>query len=114
MCRKIMLRSVSLLYVCAVILVLAAAGLPQQNKKDQKKVRDLVAVADKNFRDKNYQGAVDGYNEVLKLDPQNAPAHFWKGAAHVYLKQDDQALTELDAALSQGYNRPLDVYVLRW
>ena len=107
------LGSVLFVYALAAVLLLAVVGV-SQNKKDQKKVRDLTAAADKSFRDRNYQAAAEGYSEALKLDPQNANAHFWKGAAHVYLKQDDQALSELDAALAQGYTRPLDIYVLRW
>jgi superkiller protein 3 len=111
--RKSVVRSISLLYVFALVLVLGGQALPQ-SKKDQKKVRDLLSTANKNFNQRNFQAAVDGYAEILQIDPKNAAAHFWKGAAHVNLKQSDQALTEFDAAINNGYNRPLDVYQLRW
>ena len=113
MMRKWVTRSISLLYVFVLILLLGGQALPQ-NKKDQKKVRDLISTADRNFNQKNFQAAIDGYGEVLQIDPKNAAAHFWKGAGHVNLKQNDQALSEFDAALANGYNRPLDVYTLRW
>ena len=111
--RKSVIRSISLLYVFALILLVGGQALPQ-NKKDQKKVRDLLTTADKDFRQRNFQAAIDGYTQALQIDAKNAAAHFWKGAAHVNLKQNDQALTEFDTALTQGYNKPLDVYILRW
>lgn len=105
------------LAVCGWALALLfcfSADLSAQSKKDQKKARQLAEQAEKAFRQRNYRNAVDLYTQSVALVPVNAEGHFWKGAAHFYLNEYDQALPEFDLALSQSYKKPLDVYQLRW
>jgi superkiller protein 3 len=101
-------------HVLLFTLVLCFAGaIDAQNKKDAKKAKQLVEQAEKAFRQKNYRSAIDNYAESIVLAPNNAAAHFWKGYAHYYLKENDQALNEMNTAFTQGYT-PLDVYKVRW
>lgn len=101
--------------VAIVVLMMLCTGVSDgQDRRDQRRARDLRESADRNFRLKNYQAAIEGYALSLQADPQNAETHFWKGAAHAYLKQADEALAEFDAALQKGFKRPLDVYLFRW
>ena len=99
------------LMVCAV-LALSVAGFGQ-SKKDIKKADQLVREGDRIFNQKNYRGAIEKYAEAIVLVPKNAKAHYWKGYAHYYLKENDQALSELNTALEQGFPA-LDVYKVRW
>ncbi len=83
-----------------------------QSKKDQKTAKKFIEEADKNFQQKNFQAAIEKYSQAVALVPNNAKAHFWKGYAHYYLKDFDQSLTEMYAALAQGH-APLEVYKVR-
>lgn len=90
-----------------------SAGADAQSKKDQKKAKQLVEQGDKFFRQKDYRNAIDQYSQSIKLVPNNGNAHFWKGYAHYYLKENDLALVDLDLALSQKY-KPAEIYKVRW
>ena len=100
----------ALLIAAFSVLALEAGA---QSKKDQKKARQLVEQGDKAFRQKNYQAALEQYRQAVVLVPNNGNVRFWKGYAHYYLKENDQALAEFNLALRFGY-KPLDVYKLRW
>ena len=84
-----------------------------QPRRDIQKAKKLSDEGDAFFRQKNYQAAIDKYAEAIVLVPNNAYPHFWKGYAHYYLNQFDQAAAELDTALTQGH-KPLDIYRIRW
>lgn len=89
----------------------AVAGA--QSKKDVKRSNQLVDLGNRDFRQKNYRAAVDKYAEAVAIVPKNAAAHFWKGYAHYYLKENDEALAALDSAASNGY-APVEIYKVRW
>lgn len=92
----------------------SAAVVPAQSKKDREKAQKLVAQGDRAFNQRNYREAIAKYAEAIILVPNFAPVRFWKGYAHYYLKEYDQALAEFDQALAKGFNKPLDVLRLRW
>ena len=94
-------------------MVLCGAVAAQPGKREQREAKKLVEIADKAFKAKNYQGAVDGYARSIAIVLNQPYAHFWKGYAHYYLKQNDEALAELNTALSQGY-KASEVYKVRW
>ena len=48
------------------------------------------------------------------LAPNSPNPRFWKGLAHFYLDEHDMALPDLNSAMEKGYNKPLDVYLVRW
>lgn len=99
---------------CLVFFVFSSASdISAQDKKKMKQAMKIAADGDAVFQQKNYQGAIDKYAEAIALYPTLPKAHFWKGYALYYLKEYDQAVLDLDAALAQGY-KPLDVYQIRW
>ncbi len=109
---KVMPKFVSCSLMVCSVLALSVAGFGQ-SKKDIKKADQLVKEGDRIFNQKNYRGAIEKYAEAIVLVPKNPKAHYWKGYAHYYLKESDQALSELNIALDQGFPA-LDVYKVRW
>lgn len=84
-----------------------------QTKKQIKQAKNLTDEGDKSFQRKEYQKAINKYAEAISLVPSHPTPHYWKGYAHYYLSEFDQAIAELNVALERGY-KPLDVYKLRW
>ncbi|MDQ6788218.1 MAG: tetratricopeptide repeat protein [Acidobacteriota bacterium] len=112
--RKIITSFISLcLLLTAVSTLVIKINGQGQNKKQIKQANSLVAEGDTSFQQKNYRVAIDKYTQAIALVPNLAKAHFWKGYAHYYLKEFDQAIPEMDTALAQGYT-PLDVYRVRF
>jgi len=111
MLRRLDLKPVAFLVICLALLVPTSATFAQ-SKKDKKQAQQLAQDALKAYNQKNYRITVDKAAESLALVPVNADLHFWKGYAHYYLKEFDNAVSELDLALSQGY-KPLEVYRVR-
>jgi tetratricopeptide (TPR) repeat protein len=97
----------------AAVLVFSTTALPQ-SKKDVKKAAQLKADGGKSFNLKNYRDAIDKYAQAIVLTPDDAEAHFWKGRSHAILKENDQAISELNTALEKGYKKPLEIYKTRW
>ncbi len=89
-------------------------GAQAQPKKIDKKAQKLAKQADEFFNKKDYRSAVNKYAEAISLAPNYPYAHFWKGYAHYYLNEYDQALFDLDTAYNQGHAPPLEVYKIRW
>lgn len=112
MANNIILKFSSYLLLIAV-LFFAAVEVSAQSKKDIRKATQLAQEGDNSFQRKDYRGAISKYAESIVIMPNNAKAHFWKGYAHYYLKENGQAMTELDLALSKGFS-PLEIYKLRW
>ncbi len=102
----------SLVFVCTFI-ALAETG-QAQNRRNERRARDLAEQGDRQFRQNNFRGAIENYAQAIALVPNVGYPRFWKGLAHVRLNEPDMALPEFDAALVNGYNKPLDVYGARW
>jgi tetratricopeptide (TPR) repeat protein len=85
----------------------------QPSKKDRKAAQKLASDGDKSYQQRNYRNAIDQYAQSLALVPIDAEVHAKKGNAHFLLKEYDQAVTELDTALSQNYPKPVDIYKIR-
>lgn len=104
------------IYLMLLLSLFAASAeaQPKPRKKDLEKARKLAQQGDRFFNLKNYRGAVDKYAEAIALVPQFPAAHFWKGYAHYYLNEFDQSLNELTTAETQGFDKPLEIYKLRW
>ena len=97
----------------AFLMLTFISFAPNEAFAQPKKAKKLVTDGDKLFQRKDYQGAVNKYAEAIVLAPNYPDAYFWKGTAHYYLNQYDQAIQDLTTALSQGYKRPLEIYKLR-
>ena len=85
-----------------------------QSKKDIKKAEQLKRDGDRAFKLKNYRNAVDSYAQAIVLVPNDATAHFWKGASLSYLKENEAAHTELNTAGSLGYKPDVAFYITRY
>jgi tetratricopeptide (TPR) repeat protein len=95
-------------------LLLCASGTSiAQSKKDIKKSDQLVEQGNREFGKKNYRAAIDNYTQAAALNPKNAKAHFWRGYAHYYLKETDQALADMNTAATLGF-APVEISKVRW
>lgn len=95
----------------------SAVEAAAQSKNDRKKAEKMAAEGNQSFKQGDYKTAIDKYAQATLLGPNNPKANIWhfqKGQAHYYLKEFDQSLGELDAALNQGFAPPLEVYKIRW
>jgi superkiller protein 3 len=90
------------------------ASVAAQKKKDVEKARKIAKQGDDLFNKKDYRGAITKYTEALNLLPTFPAAYFWKGYAHYYLKEYDQSISDLNQAESQGFEKPLEIFKLRW
>lgn len=84
-----------------------------QQKKIDKKAEKLLKQGNDLFNKRDYRGAINKYAEAIMISPDYPSAHYWKGNAHYYLKEYDEALLELDKAYNLGHT-PLEVYKVRW
>lgn len=108
------LFTVTLLFLTC--FVVAAQNIQAQKSQDKKKIaaaKKLVADGDNLYRQKNYQGAIQKYQEAVKAVPEYPYAYFSKGYSHFYLKEYDQAVEAMSTSLAQGYD-PIEIYKIRW
>src|SRR5687767_3715414 len=103
-----------LLSALAAFSVDASAQAKSDVKKDVKKARQTADKARASLARKDYSVALEGYTQAASLDPDNPDYRFWKGTTHYYLNEYALAIPDLDAALSMGYKKPLDLYSIRW
>lgn len=111
--KKIYIGFISFCLLFTVFSVFTA-NVAAQPKKDIRKAKNLKDDGDKAFRQKNYKIAVEKYAESIVLVPNVAEPHFWKGYAHYYLNEYDQALTEVNAAEKLNFNKPIEIYKIRY
>jgi len=107
------LRSFFLLSVAFTVFAGVTLPQAQPSKKDRKQAEKLANDGDKSYQQRNYRNAIDQYGQSLALVANNPEVHAKKGNAHFLLKEYDQAITELDTALSQNYPKPVDIYKIR-
>lgn len=108
------LLSIVRVSLIAVSFVALASNVAAQKPKDVRRSNQLVEQGNKSFNQRNYREAIEKYAEAIALNPKNTNAHYWKGRAHAHADDTELALLELNKALDLGYNKPLDVYLLRW
>ncbi|MBS1796759.1 MAG: tetratricopeptide repeat protein [Acidobacteria bacterium] len=96
------------------IFSLAVETQAQPSKKEIEKARKIAKQGDQFFNQKDYRGAINKYAEAIMIVPRFPAAHFWKAYAHYYLNESEQALNELNLSLDQGFEKPLEIYKLRW
>ncbi|MBK8812582.1 MAG: tetratricopeptide repeat protein [Acidobacteria bacterium] len=102
------------LFIVLSIAAGSAVSVPAQSKKDRERARKIAVQGDALFNKKDYRGAIGKYAEAIVVFPGYAAAHYWKAYAHYYLKENDQALTDFDAAIAKGYDKPIEIYRVRW
>ncbi|MGB3650333.1 MAG: tetratricopeptide repeat protein [Rivularia sp. (in: cyanobacteria)] len=73
---------------------------PNQNSTgDNKKAATYLEEGIKLFKAKKYREAIETFDEVLKIQPNNQYAYFFKGASYFQLKEYQQAKTYLDKSI---------------
>lgn len=101
------------LIALSLLLVLPATS-EGQSRRDRQRAEQLYNEGNRAFNQRDYRNAVIKYAESVMLVPTNAATRFWKGMCHFHMDQMEMALSEFDSALSLGYERPVDVYRIRW
>jgi tetratricopeptide (TPR) repeat protein len=101
-------------YLMLLISVFSLTAAAQPKKKDLEKAKKIAKQGDQLFNQKDYRNAINKYAEAITIVPIFPAAHFWKGYAHYYLNEYDQSLNDLDQALAQNFDKPLEIYRLRW
>lgn len=113
-----MIKNIILGFITCCLLLTAFSISPidisAQSKKDVRNAKKLKDEGDKIFLQKDYKAAIDKYAQAITLTPNYSEAHFWKGYAHYYLKEYDEALTEINTASDQGFKQTLELYKVRW
>lgn len=61
----------------------------------------------------DYDGAIRQYSETLKEDDDRANAYFQRALCHIYQGKNEEALPDLDAAVSHGENGVAVAYAWR-
>jgi superkiller protein 3 len=113
MTKKILLSLIANCLLFAAFSALAPETRAQ-SKKDLRQARKLTDEGNRAYAMRNYRLAIDKYAQAIVAVPNYAEAHFWKGYAHNYLQEYDAALAELNLAAENNYEKPLDIYKLRW
>ncbi len=103
-----------LVYLILLPTFFSIAVNAQESNKTLEKARKVAKLGDQLFTQKDYRNAIIKYAQAITIYPNFPAAHFWKGYAHYYLKENDQSLTELNQSLTQGFDKPLEIYKLRW
>ena len=96
-------RPIGIIFVIVALLTLGSTTFAQgqPSKKDRKQADDLYKEAEKSFAQKNYRNAIDQYGQSVKIVATNPQAHLKLAYSHYYVKEYDQALSELDLAAQQ-------------
>lgn len=102
------------LMILLTVFSLSPADVQAQKKKDVEKARKLAKQGDQFFNKKDYRGAANKYAEAITVLPQFPAAYFWKGYSHYYLNEYDQSINDFNQAESQGFDKPLEIYKVRW
>ncbi len=103
------------MFLIAVSFVMALPSVGEaQTRRDRQRAEQRINEGNRAFNQRDYKTAVTKYAEAIMLVPNNATAHFWKAMCHFHLEQKEMALGEFDRALTLGYQRPVDVYRIRW
>ncbi|MDM7920726.1 MAG: tetratricopeptide repeat protein [Pyrinomonadaceae bacterium] len=102
------------LLFAALFIGLFSFTAEAQRSRDARKASQLVEQGNRALNQQKYSEAIDKFAEALAYNPTNPAARFAKGKAHNSLNQSEMALMELNAALDQGYTKPIDVYLIRW
>src|SRR5438093_1483943 len=111
MTRKSILKALTIYFTFSLIIAFSIP-VASQSRKDIKAASDLVELADKAYREKNYRDAADQYAKAIVLVPKSPYAHLRKGHALFNLNDYDAALSEFGLALDQG-SAPLGIYRIR-
>jgi tetratricopeptide (TPR) repeat protein len=75
------------------------AQAPNSPPANNNNAANYLKRAIERFQGKDYSGAIDDFNQALKLEPKNTSAYVGRGAAKFLLEQFQAAKTDFDTAL---------------
>ena len=117
--KKLLIGFITYLLLFAFCIAVPVSSVQAQkkdrdkNSKPNDKAKKLLSEGNRLFARKDYRSAVNKYAEAIIASPNYAEAHYWKGYAHYYLNEFNEAADDLDAALDQGYSAD-EIYKVRW
>ncbi|MEE4364563.1 MAG: tetratricopeptide repeat protein [Desulfotignum sp.] len=85
-------------FVLAAMLFCATAGGQTEKVSDEAVEKDLFETGVLQFKQGEYQQAVDTFTDLIKLFPQNADAFKNRGVAHMKLEKFDDAIADFESA----------------
>lgn len=101
-------------FLLLLVLATSAFEVEAQNKRNLDKARKLTKQGEQLYNKKDYRNAIPKFSEAIAVAPTFAPAFYWKGFSHYHLNEYQQAISDFDAAISNGYEKPLEIYRVRW
>jgi tetratricopeptide (TPR) repeat protein len=107
------MKKIAWLMVALFVFTGLALGQDQPTKKQRRQAEELSKAGDKSYQQRNYRNAIDQFAQSLAIVPVNAEVHAKKANAHFLLQEYDQAVSEINIALSQRYPKPVDLYKIR-
>jgi superkiller protein 3 len=90
------------------------AEVRAQSKKDLEKARKLTRQGEQLYGKKDYRGAIAKFSEAISVVPNQPLAHYLKGYSHYYLNEFVQAIDNFNQAETQGFDKPIEIYKVRW
>lgn len=94
--------------------------LQEEENLKRQKYAEFEENGNKNFANKKYAEAIDDFNKVIEIDPNNVQAYFTRARAKSALNdskgsiEDNNKVIELDPNFSMAYNnRGWDNYLLK-
>ncbi len=85
-------------FVLAAMLFCAAAGAETNQASNGSMEKDLFAAGVLQFKQGEYQQAVDIFSDLINLFPQNADAFKNRGVAYMKLEKFDDAIADFESA----------------
>lgn len=118
--RRILLPAIGLTILGIAFLGFNATRTPQANSTNQPnasvtqsaspepsaQVAQLLAQAEQQRTAKQYQQAIDTYDQAIALDPKSAEAHWGRCYSLNYLQRSQDAISACDAALALRSDYP--------
>jgi tetratricopeptide (TPR) repeat protein len=93
-----------------LIALLLLAGLifwvvTDMMKRNQSKLQISIERANLYFWQDEYDKAIAAYTEALRLDPENAYALCWRGAAYCRSREWEKAIADLTKSIQKNDSR---------
>ncbi len=88
-----------------------------QGNRTAAKLRHLIKEGKSKFKDFDYDGAIEDFEEALKISPNNPAVHFNLACLYSLMEDEEKALRHLNQAVAQGFqdfNRIENHEALSW
>jgi tetratricopeptide (TPR) repeat protein len=101
--RAIMAYAVALLVLAAIVWLQLRRGY-NLDPQPPKAAANLTAEGDREAGLKNFDKAIEKYNQAINLDPSYELAYFGRGRVYLERKQLDEALADFDEVIKLNAN----------